>query len=382
MITVPELKRKAGRKYGEVLRAKLCGENLFPLIIPADKTPAADFASVQRQIGALIAHSKIQRGYGYRLTFKQRKTRKYGVQSFPTRIDFETESDYLRFIDKSKEAAAIYRAAVQIKETLPGLTPWVEWNPWKLREHLPDWEDILKVLLYFKANPTPNQYIRELPIAVHTKFIEGHKKILSELLEILIPQYVQWEEQEFARRFNLENIEAFTRIRRLDRDIDKDIFFAGDDIALSLSALRELKSESSRVVITENLVNYLTLPALKGTLALWGKGFSVNNIKEAAWLREKKIIYWGDIDAHGFAILSQVRGYFPGTRSIMMDERTFAAFRDQVVAGYETGVIEDLHLTAEEMGLYEYICRGNWRLEQEKIPQDYVEKEFFRLLAS
>jgi hypothetical protein len=379
VITVPELKKKAGRKYGEVLRAKLRGENLFPLIIPADKTPAADFASVQRQIGDLIAHSKIQRGHGYRLTFKQRKTRKHGVQSFPTRIDFETESDYLKFIEKSQEAAAICRAAARIKDTLPELTPWLERNPWKLREHLPAWEEILKVLCYFKANPTPNQYIRELSIAVHTKFIEGHKKILSELLEILIPQHVQWEEQEFARRFNLEHIEVFTRIRRLDRDIDRDIFFAGDDIALSLSALQELKSESKQVVITENLVNYLTLPGLKGTLALWGKGFSVNNLKAAAWLREKKIIYWGDIDAHGFAILSQVRGYFPDTRSIMMDERTFTAFRDQVVAGYETGEIAGLNLTAEELRFYTYICRGNWRLEQEKIPQEYVLKEFFKL---
>jgi hypothetical protein len=163
-----------------------------------------------------------------------------------------------------------------------------------------------------------------------------------------------------------------------DRDIDRDIFFAGDDIALSLSALQELKSECSQAIITENLVNYLTLPGLKGTLALWGKGFSVSNIKEAVWLREKKIIYWGDIDAHGFAILSQVRGYFPGTRSIMMDERTFTAFRDQAVAGYETGEIAELNLTAEELRFYKYICRGNWRLEQEKIPQEYVLKEFLK----
>jgi hypothetical protein len=28
-------------------------------------------------------------------------------------------------------------------------------------------------------------------------------------------------------------------------------------------------------------------------LALWGKGFSVNTIKEVEWMKEKKIIYWG-----------------------------------------------------------------------------------------
>ncbi len=62
-----------------------------------------------------------------------------------------------------------------------------------------------------------------------------------------------------------------------------------------------------------------------------------------------------------------------------MDEGTFAAFRDQVVEGNENGVIDELHLTAEEKRFYEYIRRGNYRLEQEKIPQEYALKEFLKL---
>ncbi len=85
------------------------------------------------------------------------------------------------------------------------------------------------------------------------------------------------------------------------------------------------------------------------------------------------------IDAHGFAILSQVRWYFLGARSIIMDDGTFTAFRDQLVEGHETGVIEDLHLTDEEMRFYEYVRRGNYRLEQAKIPQEYALKEFLKL---
>jgi hypothetical protein len=37
-----------------------------------------------------------------------------------------------------------------------------------------------------------------------------------------------------------------------------------------------------------------------------------------------------------------------GPGVLCMDERTFATFRDQVIEGYETGVIAELHLTAAE----------------------------------
>ena len=30
-----------------------------------------------------------------------------------------------------------------------------------------------------------------------------------------------------------------------------------------------------------------------------------------AWLLEKEIYYWGDIDTHGFAIFNQLRGFLP-----------------------------------------------------------------------
>jgi len=44
------------------------------------------------------------------------------------------------------------------------------------------------------------------------------------------------------------------------------------------------------------------------------------------WLSDKNIYYWGDMDIHGFQILSQLRSYFPHVRSIMMDMETYRTF--------------------------------------------------------
>ncbi|QBD83792.1 hypothetical protein EPA93_45535 [Ktedonosporobacter rubrisoli] len=41
-----------------------------------------------------------------------------------------------------------------------------------------DWSDLIAVCDYFLEHPRPACYIREIPVAVHTKFIEQHSGIL------------------------------------------------------------------------------------------------------------------------------------------------------------------------------------------------------------
>ena len=83
------------------------------------------------------------------------------------------------------------------------------------------WYDLLKVCRYFQQNPKPNLYIRELPIPVHTKFIEQNQGILRSLLEAVLPvnQLVPVEgEREFLfeKWFALKYREPLIRWRFLD----------------------------------------------------------------------------------------------------------------------------------------------------------------------
>ena len=78
------------------------------------------------------------------------------------------------------------------------------------------------------------------------------------------------------------------------------------------------------VTNAENLVNFLTLPRYAGSVGFFGSGFAVHLLAEVEWLHHCKIIYWGDIDAHGFQILSDLRGHFPHVHSVMMDQQTLA----------------------------------------------------------
>jgi hypothetical protein len=166
------------------------------------------------------------------------------------------------------------------------------------------------------------------------------------LLDILLVDYINKDESNFEKRFNLKYREELIRIRLLDEQMAKKLFFGINDLSIPQSQFLSLNIPCKRVFVFENhtnfsnIYNFLTLPYLTESIAIFGKGFQIGLLKHAKWLSDKQIIYWGDIDAHGFQILSQIRGYFPQTQSCMMDFDTFNAFKDLAITGIDTTVTE------------------------------------------
>ncbi len=225
-------------------------------------------------------------------------------------------------------------------------------------ENAYNWEDLLKVCHYFMANTNPDLYIRELPIKVHTKFIEENTAVLTSLLDFLVKEHSQPDEKDFRRRFNLKYDEPLLRIRILDEELALSYFSGINDMSIPLTQFNSLNIHFDKVFILENktnfsnIFNFLTLPHLKGSVAIFGEGFKLRLLKNTSWLRDKEIYYWGDIDAHGFEILSLLRGYFPQTRSFLMDAKTFNTFKRYAVKGPAFYRSSLPNLTEEETYLF------------------------------
>ena len=77
------------------------------------------------------------------------------------------------------------------------------------------------------------------------------------------------------------------------------------------------------------------------------RGYAVEVYAALPWLRGRACHYWGDLDTHGFAILSRLRQHLPQARSLLMDTETLLAHRDLWVQEErpETGLL--LGLTDE-----------------------------------
>ena len=376
MITPNEIRNKAEKRYNDYLQSIVKSIPFAEIVIIGDKKPSDIFSEFQREITILTENSKEKKGYGYSVEYQTIKTKKLGTQGIPKKISFQTESDFLKYLRKEKETAEFRKNCSLILSKFPELKEWIIKYPLKVIDNRSQWNDLLKVCGYFKDYPAPNLYVRELPIQVHTKFIENNKGIIRELLDVLIKDHVKQEESNFEKRFNLKYVQSLVRFRILDKSISREYFSGIDDLSIPVSQFEQLKLPVKNVLVVENKTNLLTialtLPELEKTIVVFGSGYKVENLKNVKWLEQINLFYWGDLDTQGFEILSQFRSYFPHVQNILMDEPTFKQFEDAIGEGTISKISEKLNLTDEEQRLYALLKINNWRLEQEKIPMEYV----------
>ncbi|MCO5237453.1 MAG: DUF2220 family protein [Chitinophagaceae bacterium] len=386
MISPDEIKKQALKWWKPLLQSTISGNVFFPKSIdrigkirPGQITQS--FETLQKEITTLYRHSKNQTGIGYLVKTTEKNFRRTGSHELPDAVIFETVEDYISFTGKKSEWKLFLLNYEKVIKGIPQLKAWVLSNCVWLTDTQINWDDVLKVGRYFLDNPRPNLYLRQLPIAVHTKFIEENVTVIQSLLDFLIPHDIRnLQQRRFAERYFLKYDEPLIRIRMLDKHLN--CFGNFSDISLPLSDFEKLDLSAKNILITENKMNFLTLPAMPSTIAVWsGGGFNISYLRNVVWLAEKHILYWGDIDEHGFQMLHQLRSYCPHTQSIMMDCKTFEHFSEFAVAGARNKSEQLSLLDEEERKLFEKLkLMDKNRLEQEKISQGYVEEYLKSLL--
>lgn len=384
MFELKILKQKLLKKWqGYALqRAWLQGETLFPLSIkiprPTDKVLLHDFAGLRQQI------ARLQEGLadlpGIKLQQHEINYPTMGRQWLPASVEFADMAALARFLGQAQSWRNFCAESERLLGAFPVLRAWLVDNPAQLDKQAGHWPELIAVCRHFCAHLRPDCYLRQLDIpGVDTKFIEQHRSILRSLLDQLLPEQAidqrvtGLSDHGFERRFGLRYEEPQIRFRLLDPQLEAE-FAGASDITLTVRDFARLDLLVDRVVITENKINGLAFPAVRNGLVIFGLGYGVQLLKEVAWLGACQIHYWGDIDSHGFAMLSQLRGYFPRTRSLLMDEATLLACRP--LWGSEPAATahraEELpNLNEAEQLLYQRLksyWQPNVRLEQERIP--------------
>jgi hypothetical protein len=380
MISVQDIKQKSSKWWddGSFLSATVLGkDDYFPKEVSkigkVDRTTLdVNYTTILKEQEALINASKEKKGFGYELLWKEVNNQKTGKNKFIDKISFRNQTDFLKFLGREKDFERFNENVKKILDEFPELKKWIVKNPISIVEYAKEWDDLLKVCRYFKGNYIPNRYfIRELPIQIHTKFIERNENIIDELLLELIPDRINLEGKDFCSKYFLKNKERLIRTRILCAKLKKS--FAYEDFAVRLSDFKKQAVQCKNIFLTENEMNFLTLPQLQDSIAIWsGGGFNVANIANVDWLGERNIYYWGDLDAAGLLILQQLKAYYPKAQSLMMDRVTFDQFykEGKTTKKLPSGSFKSQVIAEQE--LFSFLNEGMLRLEQEHIPQEYV----------
>ncbi|MFE4541583.1 Wadjet anti-phage system protein JetD domain-containing protein [Arthrobacter sp. NPDC056727] len=390
---------------GALLRELLEPSGAYPrrrsLKRPTAAAPLSDYAAAHRWAAELFA------GVGpYELETAEVGRRTVGSNRVPATAVFATVEDEVGFIGKSREAARFRDLTASLGELDPLLAGWAARRPLKLLELGSDALTAARVALWLRDNPEPGIYVRQLGLpGVHTKFIERNRQVIDQLLAALSLASEGSEEDtdadassevaepavagsdaalengtgrtpaaRFARRHGFLHPPELVRFRILDPGIPA----LGDarDITVTAEAFSTLKLPVHTVIATEKQINFLALPERPGTLALYGAGYGFSSLRDATWLRDCKVLYWGDIDTHGFRILDQLRAVHPHVESVLTDDETLLAHQDSWGSEPAPSRAALTRLMPEEAALYEALGNDMYglavRLEQELISWDWA----------
>lgn len=238
-----------------------------------------------------------------------------------------------------------------------------------LRTHLrgigeleePDFERLLAAIDWLVQHPDSGLRLRELPIrGIDTKWLERHRAVVEALVLTVTGR----------SSLGLNERVEVGRIRLLD---SAESVWGLRDISAPIEDLAALYLSPQTVLIVENLQTFLSLPAMPGVIAVYGRGNAVVTLAQIPWLRAARIFYWGDLDSHGFRILNQARSVGLDVQSLLMDSRTLYEHRDLWVVEPQpfsgaVSLLTDLEATA----LAELRALGHVRLEQERISWTYA----------
>ena len=386
--TPAQLKAQVQRRWdrGDILAARISGEKLFPLKLKLAKPGARDvtqhFDDVRRWTQALADESHERRGFGYVIEWQETRHRVHGRNTLPQAVVVPSEDDALRLTGSGREAARFAEIAETTLARFPALREWLTRRPLIALEHAEDWARILTVLDYFRAHPRPGLYLRQLDIRdVDTKFVEGRKGLLAELLDLVLPETAVDREtsgaRNFEKRYGFRMEAPLIRFRILA----PALYIQGlADLSMPPEQFARLTWPVRCVFITENKVNGLAFPDVPGAIVLFGLGYGLERLSEIGWLRETPVWYWGDIDTHGFAILDRLRASLPHAQSFLMDRETLMAHRalwgQETANGRFNGELE--RLTAPEQALFEDLKLNRMgdriRLEQERIGYGWLRR--------
>lgn len=233
-----------------------------------------------------------------------------------------------------------------------------------------DFERLVSLLAWLEKNPASNLYLRQLPVpGLDTKWIGQRTRVVADLVRVLVGGY---DESDFLRLCGLRKPPDRIRIRLLCSELRMKVGGLRD-LEAPVDELASLPLASPMCLIVENLETGLAMPDLSGVVCIMKLGNAVSLLDQLPWLRDARIVYWGDIDTHGFAILDRARKIFPQLQSMLMDEATLLAHK--ALCGRELVQCQDIelsNLSREEARVYSGLRSGAWgeklRLEQERLP--------------
>ncbi|SMX67996.1 hypothetical protein BI49514_00521 [Brevibacterium iodinum ATCC 49514] len=366
----------------------------------SDQTAAANWAgswrAVRERAGATAAGAPAE----LEIDWEERSWARVGSQRVPVRLRLLTPDAVAAFVggDTAREWRRLRDRAVSIRQRLGSVSNGIAPTRDADAEASSDWDSlaaairsqskrilslsdaafdtVIDVVDWLCTHPLGSLRPRQLPIrGVDSKWFETHRSLVTALLGGIGHAHavtvLDAEPRLRLRILDATLIGAVDHEATVDRTWVRAAAASLDDVTAPISQLGRLPITPRVVFVFENLESVLAMPDWPGAVAVHGSGYAVDGVARLDWIVGARVIYWGDLDSHGFAILNRLRSHLPEVESVLMDEATLLAHRDLWVPEPKPSTGTFAHLTGTEARALERLhAEGGVRLEQERIPWD------------
>ncbi|WP_430867430.1 Wadjet anti-phage system protein JetD domain-containing protein [Demequina aurantiaca] len=228
---------------------------------------------------------------------------------------------------------------------------------------------LVAAVSWFEANPAAGMTAREVPVpGMNSKWLSlSRQKEIAVLLGL----------QELG-------LTAGRPQRANFRYLDTDHLAAGGrqfDVAAAGDVNKPAYLPQT-VVICENVDSAQQLPSMPEAIVFEGDGYAgAVLISQLEWVQQAPaLLYWGDMDVDGLAIVNMYRARGLAIQTLLMDLDAYNTYVDRGVSVDRRGAPLRVqatptlpHLTAGEAALLEHLCEPGHsqprRIEQEQLPR-------------
>jgi hypothetical protein len=356
---------------GTLLTRFATGQEWEPLAIPIRGPTAGQIGDRLDDVRQWAAQwAQAARG-PLRVEYKQVGGRYFGTNSLPCRAWLDCFDDTWALLNVRREVSRLAELAETVRGTR--LNAWLASHPMRALRLADDWDNLLATVRWIDQRQVSGMYLRQVDVpGVDTKFIERHKGVLSEFLDAqLDPSRVDVAAPDFPGRYGFLRKPGHVRFR-----------IAGgmggfSELSVRIAEFVAPPDGIKRVYVMENEITYLAFPLPAAAMVILGGGYAVPVLAPLRWLTSLDVVYWGDIDTHGFAILSQLRHHLPNARSMLMDRDTLLGHREHWITEPSPATASLDRLNQAESALYADLISNAYapsvRLEQERIRFSAVE---------
>ncbi|MDQ3764618.1 MAG: DUF2220 family protein [Actinomycetota bacterium] len=352
------------------------GQEWIPLDVPLRSPTPGELATSFSAVQAWAHQWRQANHQTLRIETKMVGGRVVGVNEIPSRVWVDSYDQLWSLLGVTAQVRHFTELLKITKHRAPRLAEWMIIKPLEVLHFREAWGKLVDTVLWIDTQANHDMYLRQIDVpGVDTKFIEGHRKILSALLDRQLAQDridATQPPSDFAGRYRFRKKPNYVRFRHLGHS-------AGfTELSVRVSELAATPLDVSTVFVVENEVTYLAFPPVEESIVVFGGGYSSSTLEQLSWLTQRELVYWGDIDTHGFAILNQLRRTFGHVRSMLMDRTTLLAHEGQWVSEPSPVNAHLERLRTDEAALYTDLVEGAFgttvRLEQERVSYSAIER--------